>query len=577
MRLASLTLGSDRPGPKQKFKNLKNVTIDFDEDEWITVVIGWNGTGKSNVLEAVATIFRDLIGKPNKKGEHSKPENPAFAYVIRYFCHSKEIVIDADPDRKSGQYKIKYRPVSSAEKTEPEQQGDIFTEEQHASDDFISLTKKDFENSRGDYLPKYVFGYYSGHSQRMHEVFQPYLKSYDSQLVAGVDPGLRKMFYARPVHSQFTLLAFMLRHDEFVQDFLANHLGIDAEIGFDSVLFVLNEPPWKSNAEDGDPRFWMSRGVVKGFLQRLYDVSLAPIRVKREKKVNLWSDTSLEHLFLYVKDIDALKALVGEQEPAAFFRDLESTYVSQLIDIDGVRIRIRIKNNNGTVTFRELSEGEQQLLTVLGLLRFTAEDESLFLLDEPDTHLNPKWSVDYIDYLNKFVTSGTRQESSSHIVLTTHNPIALAELKKEQVQILHRDNDQRTIQSKAPDFDPRGMGYAGIMTSDMFGLAAALDNHTHGLLERKREITSKDEHLTDNERNELEKINLELDGYGFRYSSRDPVFEEYLRARYQFDRSQKNEVRINQQSAEQRRAISKDLIAKVMNKVRDEGAENAED
>ena len=26
---------------------------------------------------------------------------------------------------------------------------------------------------------------------------------------------------------------------------------------------------------------------------------------------------------------------------------------------------------------------------VLGLLRFTKEDEALFLLDEPDTHLNP--------------------------------------------------------------------------------------------------------------------------------------------------------------------------------------------
>ncbi|WP_067521591.1 AAA family ATPase [Endozoicomonas ascidiicola] len=528
MRLASLTLGSDRPGPQQQFKNLKNVTIDFDEDEWITVVIGWNGTGKSNVLEAVATIFRDLIGKPNKKGEHSKPEPPAFAYLIRYFCHSKEIVIDADPDRKSGQYKIKYRPVSSPKKTEPEKQGDIFTEEQDASDDFISLTKKDFENSRDDYLPKYVFGYYSGHSQRMHEVFQPYLKSYDSRLFAGVDPGLRKMFYAKPVHSQFTLLAFMLRQDKFVQSFLADHLGIDAEIGFDSVLFVLNEPPWKSNAEDGDPRFWMSRGVVKGFLQRLYDVSLAPIRVKREKQVNLWSDTSLEHLFLYVKDIDALKDLVGEQEPAAFFRDLESTYVSQLID--EVRIRIRIKNNDGTVTFRELSEGEQQLLTVLGLLRFTAEDESLFLLDEPDTHLNPKWSVDYIDYLNKFITSGTRQESSSHIVLTTHNPIALAELKKEQVQILHRDNDSRIIQADKPHYDPQGMGYTGIITSDMFGLPSSLDKRTQRRLETYRALSAI-KNRTDFQSLRLQVIQKWLDEDRFTLSQRDDDYQRYLEAR----------------------------------------------
>lgn len=67
MRLASFTIGSDREGERQRFKNLKNVTIDFEEQEWITLVIGWNGTGKSNVLEALATAFLELIGKPQKR------------------------------------------------------------------------------------------------------------------------------------------------------------------------------------------------------------------------------------------------------------------------------------------------------------------------------------------------------------------------------------------------------------------------------------------------------------------------------------------------------------------------------
>jgi hypothetical protein len=39
MRLASFKIGSEKPGDKQRFKNLKNVCIDFDENEWITVVI----------------------------------------------------------------------------------------------------------------------------------------------------------------------------------------------------------------------------------------------------------------------------------------------------------------------------------------------------------------------------------------------------------------------------------------------------------------------------------------------------------------------------------------------------------
>jgi recombinational DNA repair ATPase RecF len=50
-----------------EFKNLRNVLINFDEGHWVTVVIGWNGTGKSNVLEAIATLFRDLITGENGK------------------------------------------------------------------------------------------------------------------------------------------------------------------------------------------------------------------------------------------------------------------------------------------------------------------------------------------------------------------------------------------------------------------------------------------------------------------------------------------------------------------------------
>ena len=140
------------------------------------------------------------------------------------------------------------------------------------------------------------------------------------------------------------------------------------------MLFVLREPPWKSR--EGDPRFWNAKGVVASFLDRLYDIALAPIELSQRVPVSLWNEKSLQFKYLYVNDITSLRKLVGKQRPAEFFRDMESTHVSQLID--EVRIRVRLKKNDGTVTFRELSEGEQQFLTVLGLLRFTAESESLF-------------------------------------------------------------------------------------------------------------------------------------------------------------------------------------------------------
>lgn len=509
MRLETLTLGSERDGPAHRFKNLKNVTIDFDQDHWITVIIGWNGTGKSNVLEALAIIFRELMWRRAPRIEFSF----RLAYRIGEGGDARRVEIDHDPDRKTA-YEVFVTPC--------------------ASDGAAGTASARFKLQIGAFLgdpknlPRYVFSYYSGESSRMYEVFAPYLKWYDEQLRGGKNPGLKRLFYALPIHSQFVLLAFLTHQNAEVTEFLKEHLGLDPAEGLESVLFVLRQPPWRSSS--GDPRFWGAKGLVSDFLGRLMDVALAPITVSRSVPVSLWNRKTLQFKHLYIKDMDALRRLVGSKSPGEFFRDLESTYVSQLID--QVRIRVKLKKNDGTVTFRELSEGEQQLLTVLGLMRFTAESESLFLLDEPDTHLNPRWSVDYLEYLRAFVGRTAEGEESSHVIMTTHNPLAVAELLREQVQILVRDKDTLQVAAQFPDNHPRGMGYAGVVTSELFGLEAAVDNHTQALLEDKRKLIAKEAALTQNERDELSRINSELLTYGFRYETRDPVYTEYLKARY---------------------------------------------
>jgi predicted ATPase len=565
MRLDKLTIGSAKDSQTHQFKNLKNVTIDFDQGHWVTVVIGWNGTGKSNVLEALAIIFRDLI---------AKKRTPAFAFQLAYHMGAgdnlRHIQIDADPDRKKDVFIIRVANVGQPK------QSDMVHSVLDFGDDADKLPPGEpvkltaFLSADSKYLPRYVFSYYSGESPRMHEVFRPYLESYDSKLRNGEDPGLKRLFYAMPVHSQFVLLAFMIQQSDVVRTFLDDHLGIDPDEGIESVLFVLRQPPWKSKALDGDPRFWNARGVVSDFLSRLNDIALAPIEISRQVSTSIWNKTKLQFKYLYVKDIAALRRLVGNQTPAQFFRDLESTYVSELIE--EVRIRVRLKKNDGTVTFRELSEGEQQLLTVLGLLRFTSEDESLFLLDEPDTHLNPRWSVDYISYLKQFIASGARQEETSHILLTTHNPLAIAELDREQVQILRmsKQDGQRQIVACYPEMAPRGMGYAAIVTSDMFGIASSLDQPTQELLEAQRAFAAK-ERLSPDEQRDLDDINAQLDRLGFRFFHPDDEYSRYLRLRndllvQQFETAQPAELakQVVQMPRTDREALAKRLIAELL-------------
>lgn len=493
------------------YKNLKDLTIDFAQDHLITVLIGRNGTGKSNVLEALTIIFRDLL---------MSERLPSLKYRIAYEIQDRWVFVDADPKRKEA-YRAK--TISKGDQPEPYPVAAGFEDLEGTS---ISRTKLVGEDS--EHLPRFLFAYYSGESQRMREVFRAYLKGYDDKLIKNNDPGLKRMFFAEPVHSNFVLLSFIVNNKEQTDEFLQKQLGLE-DGGIESVLFILKQPYWYSKkATGGDHRFWNSKGIVRDFLARLYDISLAPIRISRRELYDVRRSRTLEYLYLYAKDIDALRHLAKGKTSADFFRDLESTHVSDLID--EVRIRVKLRKNDGSVTFRELSEGEQQLLTVLGLLQFTSAEESLFLLDEPDTHLNPRWSVDYIQHIRDFLMDENDNNHSSHVFLATHNPIAVAELLKEQVQILKRDEDNLSISAEEPTVDPRGMGYAGVITSEMFDLNAAVDTTTQELLEKQRRLSTLPQ-LDDQQKDELKEVTGHLETLGFRHQMRDPVYTEYLKAR----------------------------------------------
>jgi hypothetical protein len=140
--------------------------------------------------------------------------------------------------------------------------------------------------------------------------------------------------------------------------------------------------------------------------------------------------------------------------------------------------------------------------------------------------------VDYISYLKQFIASGPKQEETSHILLTTHNPLAIAELDREQVQVLRltKQDGHRQIAACYPEMAPRGMGYAAIVTSDMFGISSSLDASTQLLLERQRALSVAAK-LTAEEQAALDEVNEELGRLGFRFFHPDDEFSRYLRLR----------------------------------------------
>ncbi len=479
----------------KNFKNLQNFTIEFDNISMKTVLLGQNAVGKSNFIEALVLIFKYLdLSTSNLR------EAPPFDYSINYEINNNEVNISCE-NRKY--------IINLNNKLKPEAFNYFFSDE-----------------AKKKYQPKYVFTYYSGLSNRLKEHFWKHQeKFYETIINEDFDDkkldSLRKLFYVQLVHSYFVLLAYFSFEEEEQESikFLNDVLNIK---DIESILFVLKKPAWGDKEKNND-KFWNAKGLVRDFLNYLWNNSLAPMYHQEKIKIDFKEEITQDRLYLYIKSKRELQNIAKNYKSnTEFFKALESTYISKLME--EVRIKVKKENIDGSITFKELSEGEQQLLTVLGLLKFTKDEDSLILLDEPDTHLNPLWKWQYFDFLDKVV----QNHNSTQIIVNTHDPLVIGNLKKEEVRIF-RNSGGLTV-AEQPDIDPMGLGVEGILTSELFGLPTTLDSCTLSKLERRNSLLLKQRNfkLSSKEKNELSTIYEELNSLGLSQTFRDPMYQKFI-------------------------------------------------
>lgn len=547
-----------------QFRNLRGVVIDFatqlepapgappDSSPKVIrshALIGQNGVGKSNLIEALITIFRDV----------DLDRDAAIDYTLEYEIRGHTVKLQADTAKQK-------RPFVWVD-GKAETQGHLLKNRQ--------------------LLPSHVFAYYSGRNERIEALFQEHQRrfnqrqeitaeeklsgealaslyrnsQFDAEAAAKLqadiesrvrrtgDDRLRRLFYCRGGHSQLVLLACLLSDDPVFQKVLKN-LHIEA---LESALFVLKEPHRlrekrrggrfdENELNEGDPRFWYARGnVVSEFLDKLWQVAWAPIEQEATQQIDFRGRTEKQkQLYLYVPShakLRQLGELVGGTD--SFFRYAEGAYIGDLIE--EVRITVKKRDEHGgAVSFTQLSEGELQMLTVLGLMRITREDHCLFLLDEPDTHLNPIWKLRYFDDIERVLDreaggsllddigpASPDREVQSQVLITTHDPMMVGSLKREQVHILRRKGQKTLVDT--PDVHPQGMGVTGLLKSELFGLTSTLDVETERRLARRNELYVK-QPRTAEEDAELTLLSAELSDLGFSTADfRDPNYALFVR------------------------------------------------
>lgn len=484
---------------KSRFKNLENFHFDFGKNHMETVLLGLNATGKSNFMEAIVIIFRDLDLERNPV---VSKQNQTFEYYINYTCRGKNIEVDFS-----------------------EREGYVFI-----VDGKRLKSKSQFFKNKIDYLPSHVFVYYSGLSERLkslyadHKLLQ-FKKMMDSRSKYEDFNEMPRIFLVEPIHASFALIAFYLfdeREKETI-DFLQKELNI---FDFGSALFMLRKPNWSKSRKEID-RFWNTGGLVRRFIEDLWNFSTAPMFYEETVKGSLNKRETLNRLFLFLKDKEAIRTFVDMKykNKITLFNALCSLHYSELVEEQDVRIKVLKEHVDGELAMGELSEGEKQLITVLGLLKFTKDDEALILLDEPDTHLNPIWKWKYLEFLENVVNNSAKTQ----VVFCTHDPLVIGGLEKEQIRIFNKDINLETKVTE-PSISPIGLGVAGILTSSLFGMPTTLDRPTNELLEERNLLLYKELKgtLTNEDKERLKELFENLSDKGFNYTFKDPDFSEFI-------------------------------------------------
>lgn len=125
------------------------------------------------------------------------------------------------------------------------------------------------------------------------------------------------------------------------------------------------------------------------------------------------------------------------------------------------------------ITYNSFSDGEQMLLGRMAmLLLLRGQENSLLLLDEPESHFNDAWKRQIIDLVDDSLLKGT----AAHVMVSTHTSLALTDVFSCEITRLSKERGFTTAQPIAyPTFgaDPGRILLHVFGAPDVIGARAA--------------------------------------------------------------------------------------------------------
>lgn len=394
MRLISLYI--------RDYKILEDFSIDFTSN--LSVLIGENGSGKSSIIECLAYIFGHLhkyFVLNDKTAEFID------GYKINYTINGLDVFIESH-----------YKESTS----------NTFDPIIRVNGDELSTSQLKKKYRYFSFLPSKVIISYSGITERLALLSDHFEQKFIKKIIRHNNPYSLKplvlpednpFVYIKKEYIAFIILAlFVLNTDE------ANHLlsllGID--INGCTTTITLKKPGWAKNnkEETNQDMIWGMSGKIAQDL--LTGLNLLAIRKKDEQNKD---QNRLQYELYGLNMVQDLFGGYYELSPSKVVLFLNTLLCDDILDsIDIIW--------GPSFSIDNLSEGEKQMILSIGLSLVLNQSNLLFLLDEPDVSLHPKWQQDFITNF----TNGLNEESMA--VITTHSPSLASDLSGKNLTLIRK-------------------------------------------------------------------------------------------------------------------------------------------
>lgn len=485
---------------------------------------GLNGSGKSNVLEALSSIFYHLeICVARYLPESIKDSNnfqrnvcSPDAFTLEYLIGEPNI--GSEYHYENFQKVIIYKVVNS----EPRMFIQSFPfDNKNLNLEEISLIPSVNRNSAAEgkrYLPDHVVGYSSGENEILS---LPFIKSrlvhLDEYKQATKDnyeeysEPENSLIYIDNNMSQAVLLSCLLFEDEDTLKPIRKQARI---LGLRSFRMTINlyqfefqnknenilnllERPLKQieKLKNCASFFYHSRDVL--ILDFFIDENQPISEMKTAFRENFNSSFELFQLFRLLYELNS--HFIDEEtkedvyQSKGFYTDVKLPEGSKVFfHFEEYFITKKIKGTGEIkdLLLREFSDGEHQFLHTVGICLLLKDRRALLLLDEPETHFNPSWRAKFVKILNDSITlctakTHTNVHSLKDILLTSHSPFIISDCLPDNVVFFDRDKKTKLVQAKkASELGINTYGTSvEIILNELFGYDQSIGDLSNAELE----------------------------------------------------------------------------------------------